>query len=300
MSHFDHIDGDPLIIASISGGKDSAALSLWLTEQEIEHERVFADTGWEAQETYDYLRGPLTDKIGPITEVRSDRQMVDWIRHKAMFPSRVRRWCTDELKVKPMFRHFFDRADETGRPIVNAIGIRAAESLARSKMPEWDGHSSRRGAFDIWRPLILWTGEDVIDIHQRHGLTPNPLYFAGAERVGCWPCIHSRKSEIRFIAEHDPGRIDLIADLEDEVTIAADARAAAKGITNQNPRTWFAGRSPSAGPGRPGAERIRDVVEWSKTARGGRQYLLIDEPDPEGGCVRWGMCEHPETTAGDE
>ena len=226
--------------------------------------------------------------------------MTSLIRKKAMFPSRVRRFCTQELKVKPLFGHLFDRADATGRPVVNTIGIRAAESQARSKMPEWDGHSSRRGAFDIWRPLIRWKDEDVIDIHQRHGLIPNPLYFAGASRVGCWPCIYARKSEIKFIAERDPARIDEIAALEDEITIAADARAAAKGITKEPPRTWFAGRSPAAGQGRSGAERIRDVVEWSKTARGGRQLLLIDEPDPEGGCVRWGMCEHPEISEGDE
>ena len=43
------------VIASISGGKDSAAMSLWLTE----HDRVFADTGWEYEATYEYLRGPL-------------------------------------------------------------------------------------------------------------------------------------------------------------------------------------------------------------------------------------------------
>lgn len=58
------------IVASISGGKDSAAMSLYLTELGIEHDRVFCDTGWEHPETYDYLRGPLTQKIGPIIELQ--------------------------------------------------------------------------------------------------------------------------------------------------------------------------------------------------------------------------------------
>ena len=40
------------VVASVSGGKDSAALSLWLTEQGIEHRRVFAVSGWEADEPY--------------------------------------------------------------------------------------------------------------------------------------------------------------------------------------------------------------------------------------------------------
>lgn len=59
-----------VVVASVSGGKDSAAMSLYLTEQGIEHRRVFADTGWEAAETYDYLRGPLEQKLGRIHPIR--------------------------------------------------------------------------------------------------------------------------------------------------------------------------------------------------------------------------------------
>lgn len=55
------------VIASISGGKDSAAMSLYLHELGIEHERVFLDTGWESPITYEYLRGELPKVIGPIT-----------------------------------------------------------------------------------------------------------------------------------------------------------------------------------------------------------------------------------------
>lgn len=37
------------VVASVSGGKDSGAMSLYLTELGIEHDRVFMDTGWEAE-----------------------------------------------------------------------------------------------------------------------------------------------------------------------------------------------------------------------------------------------------------
>jgi 3'-phosphoadenosine 5'-phosphosulfate sulfotransferase (PAPS reductase)/FAD synthetase len=84
------------VVASVSGGKDSAAMSLHLTELGIEHDRVFADTGWEHPRTYDYLRGELTRVLGPIVEVRGPRGMADLIRWKGMFPSRKHRFCTSE------------------------------------------------------------------------------------------------------------------------------------------------------------------------------------------------------------
>lgn len=289
FGHFDHIDGDPLVVASISGGKDSAALSLWLTEQGIKHERVFADTGWESHLTYSYLDTVLRPALGTIDVVRSDvGGMTGLVRKKAMFPGGTRRFCTDELKMKPIVAHMLKRAAETGRPVVSVVGVRAAESAKRAAMPEWDGYTSRAGDFDIWRPLITWSEQDVIDIHHRHGLPPNPLYLRGAQRVGCWPCIHARKSEVRLIADLDPARIDLLEHLESEVTEIARSRAEDKGEELKTPRSFFIGK----GHKQP---KIRDVVEWSRTSRGGKQLQLLD-PDPNTGCLRWGMCEHPKAT----
>jgi len=38
---------DRRVVASLSTGKDSVALDLYLTEMEIEHDRIFLDTKWE-------------------------------------------------------------------------------------------------------------------------------------------------------------------------------------------------------------------------------------------------------------
>lgn len=264
------------VVASVSGGKDSAAMSLWLTEQGVDHDRIFADTGWEHPATYEYLRGPLTDALGPITEVRGKRLMADLIRRRKMFPSRLRRFCTQELKVRPIARHLKSLDDD----IVNAVGIRAAESTVRSHMPRWE-HSDTFDA-DVWRPLLAWSEQDVIDIHTRHGLAPNPLYLRGAERVGCWPCIFSRKREIALVANLTPERIDEIRELEAELTSAAQDRVA--GPLRRGHLAMFHDKSRLNLP-RP----IDEVVSWSRTARGGKQLLLLDtEP---AGCVRWGLCE---------
>ena len=44
-----------VLIVSMSGGKDSTATALRVIESGLSARYVFADTGWEAPETYDYL-----------------------------------------------------------------------------------------------------------------------------------------------------------------------------------------------------------------------------------------------------
>ena len=222
---------------SISGGKDSAATGLFLRELGIEYESIFCDTGWEHPDTYIYLREILPPVLGPIRWLTSKHGgMIEHIRRKAMFPSRVRRWCTEELKAFPA-RDFFreiiaeELANASPRWIVNVTGIRAAESRSRGKLPEWERWGADgRGDLPIlvWRPILRWSENDVIAIHKRHGLAPNPLYLRGASRVGCWPCIHARKSEIALVAREDPERIELIRAMESELTEKARARAASR------------------------------------------------------------------------
>ena len=174
-----------------------------------------------------------------------------------------------------------------------------------------------------WRPLVEWTIADVVAIHQRHGLAMNPLYRLGAERVGCWPCIYARKSDIRLIAEVDPTRIAVLAKLEAVVGARAKARRAARENRRElSPPAWFQIRDavslarllaehPAMAHdlmyGHDGARRvatgkipfgevhtcipIADVVEWSKTGRGGRQVELFTPPGRDWACSKYGFCE---------
>lgn len=276
----------PIYILSLSGGKDSAAASLYLHEQGIEHRRVFADTGWEHKDTLAYIRDVLEPQLGPIDVVQNKRGgMVELIEHWDMFPSGFRRWCTRELKVKPLNDYIFGLIAETGRPAISVVGVRAGESHKRSTLPEWDGYVEKRGQYDIWRPLIAWTEEQVIEAHHRHNVPPNPLYLAGASRVGCWPCIYARKKEIRLVADTDPKRIELIERLEARVSDAATKRHG-----EPKERTFFQARGPASHGGKDAFMPIRKVVEWSRTSAGGVQYEMFPPPDDEG-CLRWGMCE---------
>jgi 3'-phosphoadenosine 5'-phosphosulfate sulfotransferase (PAPS reductase)/FAD synthetase len=210
-----------------------------------------------------------------------------------MFPSRIRRFCTDELKVKPLQKHLQARMD-AGDDVLNVVGIRAEESDARSRLPEWEWQEG----FDcqVWRPILRWTLDDVVAIHARHGLTPNPLYLRGVKRVGCWPCINCSKSEIRFMAQTDPHRVVRLRVLESNVELIAQQRAARSGKLLAHPPAWFqcpTGEKTAEGKRSGACWPIDRVVAWAKTIRGGkeedRQELLFASMND--GCMRWGLCD---------
>ncbi len=275
--------GAEVLVVGTSGGKDSTATCLHLRELGLECRRVFSDTGWEHPDTYEYL-DYLEGKLGKIDRVAGALGFADLVRKKGMFPGRLHRFCTTELKVKPIQKYLEAIDDE----VINVVGIRAAESEARSKLEEYEWSDG----FDcwVWRPLIRWTEDEVIAIHKRHDIKPNPLYLKGATRVGCFPCLYARKSELRLVAELWPERIEQIRALEKEAAETATARYEARGETFEtlgyNPPTMFTHRE----NGRVVMFPIDDAVEWAKTSHGGRQYQLFNE-DSRDGCVRWGLCE---------
>lgn len=289
------LDGRPVII-SVSGGKDSLAVALLFKEAGIPFQCCHMDTGWEHPITEDYVRSYLPTVIGPIKILQGrDGGMENLIRRKRMFPSRVRRFCTQELKVYPFRDYLLGLDDEP----VNAIGIRGDESQARSRMTEWEFNKTLD--CDVWRPIFAWSYQDVIDIHTRHGVKPNPLYTElGQTRVGCWPCIHARKVEIRAVADLDPGRIDRLERLEQEILAMEEARYAEKGESFeskgierpsffQDPR---ARTNKRLGVKAKGYAPIREVVEWARTKRGGKAFTEAPDYGREG-CMRWGMCDVP-------
>lgn len=273
------------VVAAISGGKDSAAMSLFLADLGIKHRRVFFDTGWEHSKTYEYLRGELADKIGNVEEIKPPLQMEELIKNKGMFPSRVVRYCTQQLKVLPA-KQYLAKILESGKTPINAVGIRSGESKSRSGLFEWEWEDDFQ-CF-VWRPIIAWSEKQVIDYHAKHNLAPNPLYLMGASRVGCWPCIFARKAEIRLMAETDPDRVARIEHLEKMIGDASQTRHDKRGEVLKYRPTFFQANKLDEN-GEYLARPITDVVAWSKTSRGGNQFEMFS--DNRDGCMRWGLCD---------
>jgi 3'-phosphoadenosine 5'-phosphosulfate sulfotransferase (PAPS reductase)/FAD synthetase len=285
-------DGTLACIVSISGGKDSTATALALREAGVPFSMVFADTGWEAPETYAHL-DHLREKLGPIDVVRAERQMAEAIRHSARFPAGKQRWCTRELKIVPL-RAFHDRAEAMGRETCSVMGMRAAESKARSSLAEFEDEpqGDRSWGGWVWRPILSWDVAEVLAIHHRHGVDLNPLYLRGHDRVGCWPCIFANKEQIRLLAEQAPERIDEIRTLERDVTLERERRnVETPGRYESTRGTFFRVRGSN---GTAGMLDIDTAVAWSRTERGGKSARLQLRLWPsDGGCFRWGLCEPP-------
>lgn len=329
-------------IVSVSGGKDSTATYLRAIERGLPFSAVFADTGNEHEWTYDFVRA-LPDKTGgpsiqwvkanfterlsrkreyiarrwPLEGVPEDKvekaisllqptgnPFLDLCLWKTRFPSAKTRFCTDELKIAPMYREVQRPLLAAGQTLISWQGVRAQESLARSVLPRFQRINPVPFSMPVlekkiglswkayaYRPLIAWSTEDVFAFHRRHGVAWNPLYDRGMGRVGCMPCVMCKKDEMRAIATHFPDHIDRIE--EWEVLVSEVSKRSNSTFFNicEDPvlaeefENW--GIQPLSRIG------IRARVEWSKTSRGGRQYdAFLDEAEAFGtSCDEWGACE---------
>lgn len=314
--------GETVNILSVSGGKDSTACGLHLRELGVPFRAVHFDTGWEHRDTVAYVHDVLPGILGVPVEIarREPKQfderreawaqeletmlgfrspMVRWILSRGMFPSRVRRFCTQELKVFTA-RDVMRAAHDRGELPINAVGIRASESAARAKLEERELSTTLDCM--VWRPILRWSVEDVIAIHRRHGVPPNPLYLRGSTRVGCWPCIMSGKSELRQLAK-DEDRVRVMERLEEIVGILATERKRRQlaeadrldELSAFSVPSFFQASRRSGETQQFACVSIRRHLRWAQTERGGRaldeshrQQLLAGMDD---GCLRWGMCE---------
>lgn len=314
-------------IISVSGGKDSTALLLLAIESQPDNlQAVFADTGHEHQQTYEYVRY-LEQATGvPIRWVRADfsRQIagkaafvrekwaekgvseaqieialatlkptgnpfLDLCIWKGRFPSTKARFCSEELKRNPIIEQVQMPLMEQGAKIISWQGVRADESPSRALLPELDCNGSdpeTGGELLNYRPILTWTAEQCFEMHRKHGIKHNPLYEQGMGRVGCMPCIHARKDELLEISRRFPEEVSRVAEWERIVS-----NASKRGMS-----TFFP--SVQDDPGARGKEISHEshgiwrMIEWSKTSRGGRQYdmLRVHNDGPMCSSI-YGLCE---------
>jgi 3'-phosphoadenosine 5'-phosphosulfate sulfotransferase (PAPS reductase)/FAD synthetase len=179
-------------ILSLSGGKDSSALAVYMRGKVPGMEYVFCDTGKELAETYEYL-AKLEAFLGQrIVRLNDDRGFDHWLRvYGGYLPSSRMRWCTRQLKLKPFEKYVGE--DE----VVSYVGIRADEDR--------EGYISTKPNIKAVFPFKEdgLGHADVLRILDEAGLGL-PEYYKWRTRSGCYFCFFQRKSEWAGLLEHHP------------------------------------------------------------------------------------------------
>ncbi len=146
-------------ILGISGGKDSAALSIYMSEKfpSLDVEYYTSDTGRELDETYaliDRLESKLGKRIFKLDAVDltniADGSAFDHFlnMYGGYLPSSTSRWCTKKLKLDPFESYIGDT------PTISYVGIRGDEDR--------DGYISKKQSVQSIFPFRrnIWS-EDV-------------------------------------------------------------------------------------------------------------------------------------------
>lgn len=180
-------------ILSLSGGKDSAALAVYMRDRIPEMEYIFHDTDKELPETYEYL-SRLEAILGKkIMYTTADHGFDKWLAvYGGMIPSPQRRWCTKMLKLRP-FEQFV--GDD---PVMNYVGLRADERR--------EGYISHKPnitpVYPFWEDGL--GRSDIFRILEESGLGLPTFMKWGRTRSGCYFCFFQKKIEWVRLKERYP------------------------------------------------------------------------------------------------
>src|SRR5471030_707751 len=214
-------------VLGISGGRDSAALAVYMRQHHpnLEIDYFFTDTGKELPEVYEFL-GRLEGFLGkPILRLNPDRDFDFWLReYKHFLPSAQTRWCTRQLKLAP-FEQWIRPMLAAGDTVTSYVAIRADEEYREGytskhenlkvRLPFREGGIDKPGVMDI----LLSSGVGV------------PEYYDWRSRSGCTFCFFQQKIEWVRLKERHPDAF------EEAKTYEKNA------LEHGSPFTWTQGES---------------------------------------------------------
>lgn len=164
------------------------------------------------------LRLPVT--VAKTTPAVSETFWVNLVGRGYPSPSRIFRWCTDRMKIKPTTRYIQDQVNAAGEAIL-LLGVRRTESSQRRQSflrhengQRLNQHTSLMGCMvyrpiveldtdEVWQILLQspppWGGShrDLVTLYRNAGGAECPLVTDKSEapscgssssRFGCWTC----------------------------------------------------------------------------------------------------------------
>lgn len=206
---------------------------------------------------------------------------------KRRFPSTMARFCTTHLKLYPQRRWLREHCDLSH--VVRVSGVRAEESPARAKHPVYQFDEFM--GCPLWLPIHHWSHGEVFACHKRHGVPPNPLYLQGMSRVGCFPCIMSRREELVQIALRFPDAMHDLKAMENRVAESTGHDALSFFSNNKTPERFHSHVCPQTGKSFPDA---LDVMRWALNEPTNGQQLMFEDDHSEDGHTcssQYGLCE---------
>jgi 3'-phosphoadenosine 5'-phosphosulfate sulfotransferase (PAPS reductase)/FAD synthetase len=187
-------------------------------------EYFFCDTGSELPETYEYLQR-LESVLGKrIERLNANRDFDHWLFvYSGALPSPQMRWCTKNLKIKPLEAWIGDQETYT------YIAIRADENR--------DGYLSHKANIHAVFPFKEdgITKPDVLKILDDAGVGL-PSYYEWRTRSGCYFCFFQRKAEWVGLADRHPELFEKAVAYEEKLTYEASAM-------QDRPYTWSQGET---------------------------------------------------------
>lgn len=214
-------------VLGLSGGRDSAALAIYMRQNhpELEIDYFFTDTGKELPEVYEFLVS-LEGFLGnPIRRLNPDRDFDFWLKqYNGFLPSPQTRWCTRQLKLRP-FEHWLRPMLKDRATVYSYVAIRSDEEYR-------EGYSSKHDNLIVKLPFKE-AGIDkagVLEILEAAGVGL-PRYYSWRTRSGCTFCFFQQKIEWVRLKEQHPEAFE-------------EAKAYEKDAVEQgSPFTWSQGES---------------------------------------------------------
>lgn len=200
-------------IINVSGGKDSAALAVYLKQfyPQIPAEYAFCDTGCELDETYEYLTrlesllGKKIKRLSAFDTLRvppkPGRTPFDlWLSmYGGFLPNPRSRWCTRALKIEPF--ELFIGEDKA----FSYIGIRGDENRQGYRPKKPPKFSDRPNIVPIYPFKDDNKGlSDIKRILEESGLGL-PEYYRWRSRSGCYFCFYQQIGEWQGLRENHSG-----------------------------------------------------------------------------------------------
>ncbi|UYB40872.1 phosphoadenosine phosphosulfate reductase family protein [Streptomyces sp. Je 1-4] len=205
MTDINSSSGKTRHVLGLSGGKDSSALAIHMRDRVPDMEYFFCDTGAELPETYEYLNR-LEAAVGKqIVRLNATRDFDHWLEvYQGTLPSPQMRWCTKNLKLKPLEEWVGD--DE----VISYVAIRADENRL--------GYVSTKpnisAVFPFREDGIDRAGVDRILDEAGIGL---PAYYEWRTRSGCYFCFFQRKHEWVGLKDRHPDLFEKAIAYEEKV-----------------------------------------------------------------------------------